>query len=268
MIKPIFPNVTPSRVTALICRKRYYEEHVLKSVQRGDFCQNLAFGSAVHDALKLMTTPAISTPVANRNLEQAIQHAFLKQNYPNVEMRQEDIAKAIPIIARYLSQASEIDSILGTEIFAEFTASREGPRKLTFGAKFDALVARMGVSPLLVIRDYKTGRSGGVNLESACVTLAVAKVKLNQYRRDFNLDFSDVILEFDHLGEEGLCDRVSIGVKNVKDIWPNIKSRAEFVYSSTEFPPEPGEHCFYCPLRQTCQTEMAVEIEDLDAVFA
>ena len=61
--------------------------------------------------------------------------------------------------------------------------------------------------------------------------------------------------------------RQTVTVSEAKELWPDLKQRALRVYSATEFPPEPGEHCAWCPIRFSCRPECAVAIDTLDAVF-
>jgi hypothetical protein len=263
-----FPNVTPSRAAALVCRKRYYEEHVLKSIPREEFSQNLTFGTGIHMALKRLTDPTIPVPFGERNIEDGVRRAFNSQKYPDIDTREADICRAIPIVASYLAQDEDAASIVGTEVFADFTLTTSGFRKIMFGAKFDALIARRQNGVTLVIRDYKSGRFRDVDMESACIAIAVAKAKLNQFKQDYGLPFSGVVLELDYLGENGLSDRVTLGINEVKSVWPELKARVQYVYNSVEFPPEPGEHCLFCPLRKACRPNQSVNMTELDAIFS
>ena len=130
------------------------------------------------------------------------------------------------------------------------------------------MIARRGDGITLVIRDYKSGKPRDPDMESACIAIAVAKAKLNQFKQDYGLPFSDVILELDYLDEHGLSHRETIGVNRVKSVWPELKARVQYVYNSVEFPAEPGEHCLFCRLRKTCRPNQSISMTELDAIFS
>lgn len=262
------PNLTPSRVTALGCRKRFHAEFVAKSLPHEEFSPQMAFGTAMHQALQWLNTPINPVPPADRDIAAIVRRAFLQQPYSDASLQEEEIVRALPMIGNYHRQTVGGDQILGTEIFAQFSLSTSSPRKAVFGAKFDILLARQDKGTVLVIRDYKTGQQRGVNLESACIMIAVAKAKLNEFKRVYGLPFADVVLEYDYISSNGLARRVALGVNNVKELWPDLRDRAQVVYSSTEFPAEPGDYCPRCPLLESCRPDQNVDVEELDMIFA
>jgi hypothetical protein len=89
--------------------------------------------------------------------------------------------------------------------------------------------------------------------------LAIATMRFKEYT-DFSVDY-------DYIRDEGLVERRTFGLQEAKAVWPDLKERALRVYNTEEFPPEPGEHCTWCPFRTECQPNTQIEMDELDSLF-
>lgn len=258
-----FPNLSPSRVHALVCLKRFEAEYVSKTAPRPGFTQPLAFGSAVHETLKGVFDPRNDTPPASRDIRALAEQAILRQRYPDPALRTTDTDRCVATVCAYLAQDTDGGATLAVEVFESVPITSRTVHPLVLGAKFDRLIVREAEPDHLVIRDYKTGSSGHIDLDGACVMLAVALKRFKEYR--------SMAVEFDYLNGHGLVKREVITRDEAKAVWSDLRSRALRVYSATEFPAEPGEHCAWCPLRAECQPGSAVEpvdLQDLDNLFS
>ncbi len=248
----LFPSVTPSRVGSLACKRWFYGEHILKLVPQ-EFYRERNFGSAVHTAIEQLTDPSIPMPSAKRNVDTIIRDAFLGLAYPDTDMREADITRAVPMVSNYLLQQKDL-ATLATEDYAGCSTSSSGPSRIRFGARFDALILR---GTVLVIRDVKTSRYHSVYGASASVAFVVATSNLEQYQRRFDTLFSDVVLEYAFLDKNGLANLVKLKVDDIGPLWTDLKARIHEVYTSVEFPAEPGAHCRRCPFRNACLPDAA-----------
>lgn len=255
-----FPNLTPSRVSALTCRKRFEAEHVLKEIPLGEFSRPLAFGSAVHSTLRGVFDPTLTTPPAKRNIRALALKAILRQNYPDAAMRDADLEKCISTVSAYVEQAGHTEETIGVEVFDSVTITGGTARPFTLGAKFDRLFVHAENPHHLTIKDYKTGTPGETDLDGAAIMLAVAATRFKEYEGGY-------AVEYDFISEKGLVDRRTVTFAEAKAAWPDLKARALRVYNTTDFPAEPGEHCLFCPLRAVCQPGLTVGMDDLDDLF-
>lgn len=254
-----FPNLSPSRAQALVCLKQFHDLHVLKIGPKQTFSQPFAYGSLVHETLKGAFDPRNSTSPQGRDIKAIAERAVLCLNYPDADLQTADLARCISAVEAYVAQEEEGGVTLAVEVFEAFKLCGGPLRPLSLSARFDRLLIRPDTPDHLVIRDYKTGAPGRLDMNGACIMLAIVGMRFKEYRA-----FS---VEFDFLSETGLVERNAVSFAKAKAAWPELKERALRVYSATEFPPEPGEHCCRCPLRPECQPELAVELEDLDRLF-
>jgi hypothetical protein len=253
-----FPNLTPSKLPALSCLKRFKAEHVDKAITK-NFSQAMAYGGLIHETLQWTFNPACSTPPSARDINIFARRAAYRQSYPQPELRDADIARCVRTVRAYVDQDLDANATVGVELFESITVSGGSVRPLTLGAKFDRILARPNAPSHLLIRDYKTGSPGPVDLESACLTLAIATIRFKRY--------SEFSVEYDYLNGHGLQERKIVTLEEAKPVWPELKARALRVYSAVEFYAEPGEHCTWCPLRAECRPNLEVNMDELDGVF-
>jgi PD-(D/E)XK nuclease superfamily len=256
-----FPDLTPSRVASLACLKRFHGEHVLRATPRQPFAQALEFGLLVHDMLKSVYNTRDSTPPRERDIEAIGGQAILWRRYPDPALRDADLGRAIGVVRAYLAQDQDVSATtIDVERDRRCTLKSTSLRPLKLGARFDRLIVRNDSPDQLVVRDYKTGAPGRVELHGACIMLAVACSLYPQY--------PNPVVEYDYLNEHGLAERIVVTFANAKTVWPELSARAVQVYSATSFPEEPGDHCLLCPFRPECQPDLIVELDDLDRLFA
>ncbi len=257
-----FPNLAPCRAAALCCRKRFHYEHVLKVVER-PFTEPLSYGQGVHETLKRVYDPRNGTPPRERDIEAIARRAFNEIAYPDAESRAAESARCIETVQAYLEQDEDIEATIDVEAFAKLPPIGGTTHPLGLSARFDRLLVRPEAPRHLVVRDYKTGKAGRLDLDGACIMVAVA-------RTVYKAAYETVSLEMDYLNGRGLASRQVITVEQAKSAWPDLKARAVRVYDATEFPPEPGDHCGWCPLQPECQPNRGIEIgslDDLDSCF-
>jgi len=257
-----FPNLTPSRVAALSCLMQYHEVHVRKKVPTEGFARPLAFGSAVHNVLQWVFDPARAAATHQPDVEALTRRAFARAGYPDAVQRDEDRNRCLATVTAYLaSDHSDVDAAtLGTEAFDELPTGMPTAHPLTLGAKYDRLLVRPGAPGVLVLKDYKTGQPGQVDLDGACIMLAIAHQR-------YKGKFEQMIVEYDYLAQVGLARRQVVSVAEAREVWKDLKLRASRVYNATEYPAEPGEHCMLCPLRKTCRPQLEAGLDELDELF-
>ncbi len=257
---PNWPNLTPSRAADLVCRKKYHELHVLKNGPGEDFSPTLVYGSASHDLLKRLYDPMTGQPT-NKDVSLLSEVVFGRLQYPDPDDREADRLRCVEMVQAYLAQDTDAETTKGVEIYGKMPLlNGDGSVALTLGAKFDRLLVRPAMPHCLVIRDYKTGRPGPLDMEGACLMLAIARVG--------NKNYETVAVEFDWIGRGGLVERAVVTVAEVRPYWPSLKSKAFSVYGAADFPAQPGEHCMFCPLRTECQPDTQATVEEIDAMFA
>ena len=260
-----FPNLTPSKVSALHCHKQFNEVHILKTVEPEGFARPLAYGSAVHETLKDVFNPEYSASPMPRNVKGAAIKAITRQGYPNTAERDEDTAKCIATVEAYVAQSAPEEVTLGVEMFENAKVGQNGIT-VTLGAKFDRLLFSQTTPDTLVIRDYKTGKPTETDLEGAAIMLAIAALRYK--KQDSPRRFEHFAVEYDFLSEKGLVERRTVTFAEAKMVWADLKSRALCVYHATEFPAEPGEHCAFCPIRKQCRPDLFAEMDEVDALFS
>ena len=255
-----WPNLTPSRAADLVCRKKYHELHVLKNGPGEDFSPALVYGSASHDLLKRLYDPMTGLP-AGKDVSMLAEIVFGRLQYPDPDDREADRMRCVGMVQAYLAQDADAETTKGVEIYGKMPLlNGDGSGALTLGAKFDRLLVRPAAPDCLVIRDYKTGRPGPVDMEGACLMLAIARVG--------NKNYETAMVEFDWIGRGGLLERATVTIAEVRPYWPLLKAKAFSVYGAADFPPQPGEHCMFCPLRTECQPDVQATVEEIDAIFA
>lgn len=254
-----FPKLCPSRLRDLPCPKRFHTLHVLRNGPRQEWSQPLVYGTACHRLLRVLYDPAIDTPPTERDVERLARGAFAEQHYPDPDARASDLARAIRMAGAYVAHDADALHTLAVEVNDDVTLRDGKVRPFGISAKYDRLIVRPDDPEHLVLRDYKTGAPGSVDLEAACIMLAVAKLR--------NKEYSEFSLEFDYVGNDGLDVRQNVTLAEAKLKWPELRSRAAHVYDATEFPAEPGEHCMWCPLRAECRPDLTVDLTELDSVF-
>jgi hypothetical protein len=254
-----FPNLTPTRVPALICLKRYHDEHVLKRLPLQPFSRSLAYGSAVHETLKNALNPVGDVPPQDRHVAALARRAVCQQNYPDADARDADIARCIASTTAYLSQTGYTNETVGVEIFDDLPINNSTLHPLTLGARFDRLMVRPGEPRHLTIVDYKTGAPGYIDLKGACIMLAIASRRFK--------DYATFSVEYDFLDVTGLASRQVVTLTEAKEAWPVLKTRALRVYNANQFPAEIGDHCAFCPFRPECWPADETDLDDLDDLF-
>lgn len=257
---PSWPNLTPSRAGDLVCRKKFYELHVLKNNPGETFSRALVFGSATHDLFKRVYNPVSNIPPQSAAIEALAQRVFQSYAYPDPAEREEDRERCARMVRAYVMQDAANLQTVGVEIFADVGLTNSaGETMLTLGAKFDQLLVRPEAPTCLVVRDYKTGKPGPASLDAACIMLAVARKKYTAYET--------CVMEFDWVGLSGLVQRTTITLAQVKEVWKELRSSAMRVYHASELPAEPGEHCLFCPLKPGCQPDVRATDEEIEALF-
>lgn len=254
------PNLTPSRAADLVCRKKFYELHVLKNNPGEAFSQPLVFGQAVHNVLKHVYSPANGVVPGAVDIEAVARRVFQGLAYPDPDDRDHDRNRCVDMVRAYVAQNRGKFTTLGVEIFADVALSNaNGNPVLTLGAKFDHLLVRTDMPSCLVVRDYKTGKPGSADMDAACIMLAIARKRYPTYET--------CLVEFDWIASSGLVQRVTVTLAEVKEVWKDLKAAATRVYRASEFPAEPGEHCLFCPLKSECQPDAQATDEEIDALF-
>jgi RecB family exonuclease len=257
---PQWPNLTPSRAGDLACLKKYHELHVLKNSPGEAFSPALVYGQASHDLLKRVYNPAVAVSPAQADVSLLSQRVFSSLSYPDRDLRDKDCVRCAQMVQAYVSQDTDATATIAVEIFAKTPVSNAAAGfSVTLGAKFDRLIKRPDEADCLVVRDYKTGKPGAVDMEGACLMLAVARKCYPQ--------FKTAVVEFDWIAEGGLAQRAVITIPEAKEVWKDLRTAAFRVYGATEFPAEPGEHCQFCPLQTECRPEPLATIEEIDALF-
>lgn len=252
-----YPNLSPSRLPALACLKRFWEEHLSGRRRPQEFSRPLAYGSAVHTALKRLFDPAVPLPFWDRNLDAIVRQAVQEQGYPNSEWLDADLADCLSVVSAYLDKAGRNEETLAVELFDSVTLQCEG-RPITLSARFDRLVVRSNAPDRLVIVDYKTG-SCAMPADAACIMLAVAKARRS--------GFGDYVVEYHRLAPDVVFEPEVITVAQAKATWPALLARIRRVWNAVEFPPEPGEHCAFCPVRDQCYPLVSISAEDLGGLL-
>jgi RecB family exonuclease len=257
---PKWPNLTPSRAGDLVCRKKYYTLHVLKTGPGESFSQALVYGQAVHDVFKRLYDPAARLPAHQADVEAVVNRVFAGYVYPDPADWETDHRRCLALVKAYIAGDPDVGATLGVEAFKSMPLSNTmGQLLLTLGARFDRLLVRASAPDCLVVRDYKTGKTGAADLQAACLMLAIARKQYPQYKT--------CVVEFDWVGAAGLVQRVTVTVAEAKEVWKDLKAAALRVYFATEHPAEPGEHCMFCPLKPECQPDRRATAEEIDALF-
>lgn len=257
---PKWPNLTPSRAGDLVCRKKFYELHVLKSGPGEAFSQALVYGQAVHEVLKRVYGPVARVPVQQANVEGIVSRVFATYVYPDPADREADRLRCYALAQAYIASDQDAEATIAVEAFKSTSLSNSlGQLILTLGARFDRLLVRPTEPDCLVVRDYKTGKPGPADMQAACLMLAIARKQYPQYKT--------CLIEFDWVGAAGLMQRITVTLGEAKEVWKDLKAAAMSVYFATDFPAEPGEHCQFCPLKPGCQPDHQATVEEIDAIF-
>jgi RecB family exonuclease len=255
-----FPKLCPSRLRDLPCPKRFHTLQVLRQVPPQPWSHPLVYGIASHRLMRMLYNPGDPTPPPSRDVARLARAAFLEERYEDPTLQAADTLRAEQMARQYLPADADALNTFAVEVNGEVDVPGGKVRPFGLSAKFDRLIVRPESPRHLVIRDYKTGRPAAADLEAACIMLAVAKLR--------NKEYTELSLEFDYLGDAGLVVRQTVTFAEAKVKWPELSARALRIYEATEFPPEPGEHCMWCPLRPTCQPALTVDAEELHALFA
>lgn len=158
-----WPNLTPSRVPDLACRKRYHTLNVLRQGPPPTFARPIAYGQGVHDALKRLITPHKPLDTSGANIERICARSFASLNYPDIAEREADKLRCAASLTNYLHQHDSSEICLANEIFGKHPVThRDGTLAFIMGAKFDCLLSREAFPNAITIRDYKTGNYSGM----------------------------------------------------------------------------------------------------------
>lgn len=246
------PDLTPSRVPALACPLRYHREHVLRVGSGSGWSRRAAYGSGLHAALKAALDPTDPTPRSERPSAAIVRRAFLGQYYESEVERLEDESAAVHSVDEYVARVPSDEAILGAEVFARRAICVSHECVVPFGTRFDALITRSTADGTLVVRDYKACSPRGVCLESAAVTYAVARASLARWSDESGADLTDVIVEYDFIGRNGLEGRTVLRRDDLRMVWDEVKTRAADIYGRGEVAARRGKHCAWCPYRASC----------------
>ena len=106
MLSERWPNLTPSRLPDLACRKRYYDRHV-RRVPCDDTSDASAYGKAVHRALKRLTDPTHPTPFERRDPEAAVRGVFQAGHSLDPARCHADLSRALSMVRGYFPMERE-----------------------------------------------------------------------------------------------------------------------------------------------------------------
>jgi RecB family exonuclease len=214
----------------------------------------------VHEALRHLYDPTGEGDPGARNIERIVHSAFRRRRYPNEELRAADVARTIPMIRNYLRQDGDAGHTRRVETDERFTARGSTGLPITFAARLDRLVVRPDEDGIGRIIDYKTGAPGEIDLEGATITLAVARVVYKD-------QFRELVLQYDYLSEEGLAHRMFVTPDDVRPLWSDLLAKGQRVYYASEYSPNPGPQCQYCPLRSECRPVAKIDFNDMSGLF-
>lgn len=258
------PTLSPSKAGDLVCPKLFHTRHMTQSLPPESWSPHLAYGTAVHDALRDLYNPVNLTPPAERDVEIIVRKAFVRQQYPAdaAEMREGDILRALRTVTNYRANDADIANTVAVERFEQSILGREKETPITLSVRFDRLIRRPETPGRIHIVDYKTGKPGTTDLDGATIALAVARAVIpGQYG-----DGAEAVLHFDFLSEEGCVHRETVMVAQVKANWKDLWGSALRIYYGGDHPAQPGPQCQFCPLRPQCQPGTAV-VADADTLF-
>ena len=260
MATNLTPRISPSSLVDTSCSHRFHTLRVLKQWPPRDPVTFASFGIAWHELAGKIYNPRNGTPPNVTHLEAWSRQAFRGQRYSEETAREEDRVRCLRMLEGYIANDDPEDAAntLGIEQWVERPITREGGPFFILSGRLDRVLVRPGASgdgPVkvtMVGRDYKLGRPK-TDLESAFVNLWLLKLGFPEY--------DDYVFELDWVDEGGRVDRETITVADVRGQHAAVMDRLQRVLLSDTHPQEPGEHCQWCPLRDTCESRASVGID-------
>ncbi len=257
------PTIAPSRARDLGCPKRFGAAHIERTVRKEEaWSPHLAYGNGFHAAMCALYEPTGRHPVSTRPVALLVRDAFADIHYPVLDLRHQDIEKATAAITNYREHDADIAHTLFVENDYRFSWGQSVGTPITFSARFDRIVVRPDQIEAARFIDYKTGKPGDVDMESAAVALLVARAR-------FGARYPNQEMCYDFVGPEGLVERVVVTPDDVRHLWPRLRDRAVSILHHGDRSEAPGLICSFCPLRQKCRPQQATaQVEDLDSLFS
>lgn len=250
----LLPILSPTTVPDTICQKKFWTLRVLKRWPPRPPLSFSGFGKAFHAIMKGVYDPQ-DAPLPNmRDLDGLAKTAFWSTRYTDPAAREEDKARCIRMVRGYVEQDDELDALgtIAVEELGEFDFDRDGGILFRLSARPDRLIVRTDEPAHLYVRDYKTSRPK-IDLEEAAISLWVAKLLYP--------DFKQYTMQFDWVDEGGRVDRDTIETCDVRGVLPRVMRRFLRILDSPDHPAEPGEACFFCALKPTCQPQQGQALD-------
>lgn len=251
-------RISPSSLVDTSCNYRFHTLRVLKQWPPRPAITTASFGIAWHELAGKVYNPRNGTPPNVTHLEAWSRQAFRGQRYDDEAAREEDRLRCLRMLEGYIANDDPEDAVgtLAVEHWVERPITRDGKPFFILSGRLDRVLLRSSasgdgpVTPTTVVgRDYKLGRPK-TDLESAFTNLWLLKLGFPGY--------ADYQFELDWIDEGGRVDRETITVADVRGQHAAVMDRLQRVLLSDTHPQEPGEHCQWCPLRDTCESRASV----------
>ncbi|MBC8135874.1 MAG: PD-(D/E)XK nuclease family protein [Fibrella sp.] len=257
-------TISPSKCGDLVCPKRYHAKHIAISVPVEPWSHALTYGNGLHKVMYLTYQPGNRVPIHERNIATIARTAFSGLTYPQDEeyRREPDIERAIQTATKY--RASDPDTLHTMQVESDerIETGKAKGEPITLFSRFDRIVIRPDEPDVLRLIDYKTGSVGEIDLDSATLTLVVAKLALTERYGDKKL-----VLCYDYVNETGLAHREEVTPDRIRGLWKPLHERAHAVYYGDDRTAIPGPHCQFCPIRTECRPVHEIGDELLEGLF-
>ena len=260
-------RISPSSLSDTSCNYRFFTLRVLKQWPPRPAITNASFGIAWHELAGKVYNPRNGTPPNVIHLEAWSRQAFRGQRYDDEAAREEDRVRCLRMLKGYIANDDPDDAAntLAVEHWVERPITRNGEPFFVLSGRLDRVLLRYAPEngkdgPVtLVGRDYKLGRPK-TDLEAAFINMWLLKLGFPGY--------DNYVFELDWVDEGGRLDRETITAADVRGQHAAVMDRLQRVLLSDTHPQEPGEHCQWCPLRDTCESRASVGIDYRVDAFA
>ena len=238
-------KITPSRLRDyLLCQRLYQARHLEGRQAQTASTPALAFGNSLHAALEALHRSEAPIPPALLPAALLRRH-WRSEGYASPEQEAEQFAVGVEALARYSQTRLPLAGrVLSTELYLSRMIVQDGLR-----FELSGRIDRLTLLPdgTLEVLDYKTNHDGQVPAELALdlptfIYYVLARMAYPDY-------LPVVVAQLNLLSlQETRADYSADRRAMLKGDLLMVAAEMEFRH----YPPHPGTHCAWCPVKDTC----------------